>query len=58
MSRPSAGPLNLMAAVTFAMVGVLQLTNDHSDGWLSFVASVLLVNAARTSRRRRPDADG
>jgi hypothetical protein len=58
MSRPSAGLLNLIAAATFAIIGVLQLTSGHSDGWLSFVASVLLVNAARTSPRRKPGAGG
>lgn len=56
MSHPGAGLLNLIAAATFAIIGVLQLMNDHSDGWLSFVASVLLVNAARTSPRGKPDA--
>lgn len=58
MSRPSAGLLSLIAAATFAMVGLLQLTNGQSGGWLSFVASMLLVNAARTSPRRKPDPYG
>ena len=58
MIRPGAWLLNLIAAATFAMVAVLQLTNGHSDGRLSLVASVLLLNAARTAPRRKPDADG
>ena len=58
MSRPSAGLLNLIAAATFAIIGVLQLTNGRSDGWLSFLASALLVHAARTSPRWKPDAGG
>ena len=58
MSRPSVGLLRLIAAATFAMVGILQLANGRADGWLSFVASVLLVNATRISKRRKPDAGG
>ena len=57
MSRPSAGLLNLIAAATFVIAGVFQLTNGHSTGWLSFLASVLLVNAARASQRRKPAAE-
>ena len=58
MSRPSIGLLNLIAAAAFVIVGVLQLKSGRSDGWLSFIASVLLVNAARTVHRRKADAGG
>ena len=53
MRCPSAGVLYLIAAATFVVLGVLQLSTGRSDGWLSLLASGLLFNAARISLRPR-----
>lgn len=52
VSRPSVAVLYLVAAGVFFLVGALQLVDGSSRGWLSLLATVLLANAARTSRTK------